>query len=272
MEQLEAGERCLEELHTREDKASCRESATCSGTHTELPASPTGEASVRKICKSGIGLNLHYYCHFYSKTTADTIFQQLERQLDTHFASSPQTVTLAGRRVVQIPRRQTAFGDRGLSYTFSGTTVPANPWIPLVSALKDHVETTVGATFNFVLVNRYKDGSDHIGEHRDNERGLEGTAPIASLSFGQARNFVLRHKDARGSRRGGRRGGEGDCKIEPVKLELGHGSLLVMWHPTNNTWYHSLPVRRRALHPRINLTFRRMTVHHTEHRLKDAPR
>ena len=132
--------------------------------------------------------------------------------------------------------------------------------IPLVSSLRDHVQRALGGgdKFNFVLVNRYKDGLDHIGEHRDNQQELEATAPIASLSFRQARNFVLRHRDTRGrgrGREGGRRGGP-----EPVKLELGHGSLLVMCHPINSVWYHSLPVRCRALHPRINLTFRQMAV------------
>ena len=63
-------------------------------------------------------------------------------------------------------------------------------------------KTLGGETFNFVLVNRYKDGSEHMGEHRDNEQELVQTAPIASLSFGQTRDFVLRHKDSCG-RRGG---------------------------------------------------------------------
>ena len=127
----------------------------------------------------------------------------------------------------------------------------ANPWIPLVSSLRDHVQWALGGgeRFNFVLVNRYKDGLDHIGEHRDSERDLEPTAPIASLSFGQLRDFVLRHQNSRGGRGGGGGGGE------LAKLELCHGSLLVMCHPTNSQWYHSLPVRRRVLHPRINLTF-----------------
>ena len=244
--------------------------------------------NVRRICRRGAGLNVDYYASFYRRADADSIFQLLESQLQSYFAStcsSPQSVKLGGR-VVAIPRRQTAFGDRGLTYSFSGVTVRANPWTPLVSSLKDHVEKAIGEKFNFVLVNRYKDGLDHIGEHRDDERELQRGAPIASLSFGQARDFILRHKDARGGRNKGGIGGGGRKKggiggggrnkggiggiggggrnkggggAEPVKIELGHGSLLVLRHPTNSTWYHSLPVRRRALHPRVNLTFRRMT-------------
>lgn len=36
-----------------------------------------------------------------------------------------------------------------------------------------------------------------MGEHRDNEPDLDPTYPIASISLGQDRQFVLKHKDAR---------------------------------------------------------------------------
>nr|XP_044988920.1 DNA oxidative demethylase ALKBH2-like isoform X2 [Jaculus jaculus] len=96
----------------------------------------------------------------------------------------------------------------------------------------------------------YKDGCDHIGEHRDDERELAPGSPIASVSFGACRDFLFRHKDSRGKNR---------CReVEVVRLQLAHGSLLVMNHPTNTHWYHSLPVRRKVLAPRVNLTFRRI--------------
>ncbi len=46
-----------------------------------------------------------------------------------------------------------------------------------------------------VFVDRYNDGNDKMGEHKDDEKELDPQAPIASLSFGQARDFVLRHQD-----------------------------------------------------------------------------
>lgn len=109
-----------------------------------------------------------------------------------------------------------------------------------------------GHKFNFVLVNRYNDGNDHMGEHRDDEADLVPKSAIASVSVGQARDFIFRHRDARGS--GAKR------KIDPVKFELSHGSLLIMNHPTNVYWFHSLPVRKKVICPRINLTFRQMVV------------
>lgn len=44
---------------------------------------------------------------------------------------------------------------------------------------------------------RYRDGNDHIGEHKDNETELDKNTPIASLSLGQQRLFVLKHQDCR---------------------------------------------------------------------------
>lgn len=100
---------------------------------------------------------------------------------------------------------------------------------------------------------RYKDGGDHIGEHRDDERELVPRSPIASVSFGACRDFVFRHCDSRGK--------NATRHIKPIKLQLAHGSLLMMKYPTNVYWYHSLPTRKRVLAPRINLTFRKvMTI------------
>lgn len=97
---------------------------------------------------------------------------------------------------------------------------------------------------------RYKDGCDHIGEHRDDERELAPGSPIASVSFGACRDFFFRHRDARGR--------SPSRRLEVVRLPLAHGSLLMMNHPTNSHWYHSLPVRKKVLAPRVNLTFRRI--------------
>lgn len=154
---------------------------------------------------------------------------------------------------MDIPRKQVAYGDPGLHYTFSGNTIPAKGWLPCIVDVKKKVEAALGGKwiFNFVLINRYKDGTDYMGEHRDDESDLERTAPIASVSFGQKRDFVFRHKDARGKKKTRQ-------DLSVVKTTLASGSLLVMYPPTNEFWYHSLPVRKRAAAPRINLTFRVM--------------
>ncbi|XP_067144289.1 DNA oxidative demethylase ALKBH2-like isoform X2 [Centruroides vittatus] len=172
-----------------------------------------------------INLNLSYAILF-TKKQADNIFSQLEKDIK-YFSNDLLKVKVFGKWH-EIPRKQVAYGDSGLTYSFSGIAA------------------------NLTVNTRYKNGLDHIGEHQDNEKELEEKAPIASLSFGQVRDFVLKHKESRGK--------NVKCKIDPVKIELEHGSLLMMNYPTNLYWYHSLPIRKKCIHPRVNLTFRKFKV------------
>ncbi|XP_036383109.1 DNA oxidative demethylase ALKBH2 [Megalops cyprinoides] len=186
------------------------------------------------------------YALLFSKDEADRLFKQLEEEVE-YFTGEKAQVRVFGK-LYSVPRKQATYGNPGLMYSFSGVHLLARPWTPTVEYIRDSVTKATGRTFNFVLVNRYKDGNDHIGEHRDDEKELDPDSPIASVSFGAARDFVFRHRDARGQRP--RR------PIDPVKLVLAHGSLLLMNQPTNTYWYHSLPARKRVIMPRINLTFR----------------
>lgn len=49
---------------------------------------------------------------------------------------------------------QVAFGDLGLSYKFSGNTVPAMAWPSALLYVRDLLTRLTGYYFNFVLVNR----------------------------------------------------------------------------------------------------------------------
>ena len=65
---------------------------------------------------------------------------------------------------------------------------------------------------------------------------------IASLSLGDERIFRLKHRHRR--------------DIEPCRLPLGNGALLIMAGDTQANWKHEVPRQRAASGPRINLTFR----------------
>ncbi|XP_062999746.1 DNA oxidative demethylase ALKBH2 [Elgaria multicarinata webbii] len=194
------------------------------------------------------GLNCDYKILF-GKTEADGIFQELEKEVE-YFEGALTKLHVFGKWH-NIPRKQVTYGDAGLTYTYSGVTFSPKPWIPVVNHIKDRIQLATGHTFNFVLINRYKDGQDHMGEHRDDERELVPRSPIASASFGACRDFVFRHGASRGK-------GPSRRRVEPVKVPLEHGSLLLMNFPTNRYWYHSLPSRKKVLAPRINLTFRKV--------------
>ncbi|ROL51428.1 DNA oxidative demethylase ALKBH2 [Anabarilius grahami] len=188
------------------------------------------------------------YSLLFDKEEADRLFNQLEEEV-VYFTGDKAKIQVYGKSY-SVPRKQATYGDEGLMYSFSGVHLQAKPWTPTLEHIRDAVTKATGHTFNFVLINRYKNGHDHIGEHRDDERELDPACPIASVSLGAVRDFIFRHKDART--------GSSKRQIEPVKLELAHGSLLLMNYPTNTYWYHSLPVRKKVKTPRINLTFRRI--------------
>ena len=149
-------------------------------------------------------------------------------------------VRIRGREV-DCPRLSGWEGDA--TYAYSGITLRPAPWTPRVVAVRSRVEAATGEAFNSVLANLYRDGSDRLGWHADDEPELGPAPVIASASFGAPRRFLLRPK----------RGGGASV---PIVLEP--GSLLVMRGPTQRHWLHSVPPTRRPVGPRINLTFRRI--------------
>ena len=67
-------------------------------------------------------------------------------------------------------------------------------WHPLLLTLRQAVDSASGSSFNSLLCNLYRNESDSIGWHSDDEASL-GTKPtIASLSLGDTRVFSLRKK------------------------------------------------------------------------------
>uniref|UniRef100_UPI00358EE341 DNA oxidative demethylase ALKBH2-like n=1 Tax=Myxine glutinosa TaxID=7769 RepID=UPI00358EE341 len=197
-----------------------------------------------------VGLDCDYV-RLYSKSVADDLLTACEEQIK-YFSGDLARVRIFGKWH-NIPRQQATYGDPGLLYRYSGLSLSPEPWIPVLTKIRDDLESHLGLAFNFVLVNRYRNGLDHVGEHRDDEKELVPRSPIASVSLGAPRDFVLRHGL---SRHAGQRSHQSCCPPKPVRVVLEHGSLLVMKHPTNIHWYHSVPVRKRVLLPRVNLTFR----------------
>jgi alkylated DNA repair dioxygenase AlkB len=161
-----------------------------------------------------------------------------------------EQVTLFGRRH-PMPRLSCWMAEPGCTYTYSGLRQRIEPWTPTVAALRRKVEQAVGCRFNSLLLNLYRDGSDAMGWHADDEGELAAASPIASLSLGAARTFRLRPLPRRGAE-------PAQNAAEPLAFELGHGDLLVMDPPTQRQWQHQVPRRRRLKQPRINLTFRQV--------------
>jgi alkylated DNA repair dioxygenase AlkB len=140
------------------------------------------------------------------------------------------------------PRLSAWYGDADSQYTYSGLAMTPTPWTPLLADLKAQVEDLCQARFNSVLLNLYRDQRDSMGMHSDDEPELGAQPVIASLSLGETRTLVFKHRHR--------------SDLAPVRLPLNDGSLLLMQGATQAHWKHGIAKQTRPLGPRLNLTFR----------------
>lgn len=142
------------------------------------------------------------------------------------------------------PRLVAWYGDPASCYTYSGISLNPLPWTALLSEIRRRVEKVTEASFNSVLLNYYRDNRDSMGFHSDDEPELGPRPVIASLSLGEERAFVMKHKTNR--------------IAKPVRFKLASGSLLLMKGETQRYWKHGISKETRPCGPRINLTFRKI--------------
>jgi alkylated DNA repair dioxygenase AlkB len=149
------------------------------------------------------------------------------------------------------PRRTYWIGD--FAYSYSGVTHAPSPWPEALLALRAAVERLAfgedAGQYRGALLNLYRDGGDSIGFHADNEPEIEPLSPIASISLGAARTFILKPR----SRKVG-------AYAPELALTLAHGSCLVMRGATQREFRHGVPAEPTVTAPRVNLTFRKYTL------------
>jgi alkylated DNA repair dioxygenase AlkB len=166
-------------------------------------------------------------------------YDSLLQKLIDDTAWRQEEITVYGKPYLQ-PRLSAWYGD--LAYSYSGIRLEPLPWTPTLLNIKRQVEALVEHEFNSVLLNYYRDQNDGMGMHSDDERELGLQPAIASLSLGEARSFLLKHKSRK--------------DLKTVKLALAAGSLLLMQGETQRYWRHGINKQRQPCGPRINLTFR----------------
>lgn len=145
-------------------------------------------------------------------------------------------------KIFPVPRKTAWYGYEGFDYKYSGIMCNPEPWTKELMDIKRVIEHFMPKQdFNSVLLNMYRDGSDKVSWHADDEKGLGINPTIASVSLGAVRRFDLKHKEDK------------DLKLQ---IELTPGSLIVMTGSLQHHWVHQIPVQKRIKEPRINLTYR----------------
>lgn len=180
-----------------------------------------------------------YLPAFMSAEESVGLFEQLQKTLRWE----ADQIMMFGKLV--ITRRKVAWtGDPECTYTYSGVKKSPQAWTPELLSIKTRLEELTQSEFNSCLLNFYHDGNDGMGWHSDDEKELDANSPIASLSLGAQRKFAFRHKV--------------DKTTIPLYLES--GSVLIMHSPTQQFWQHTLLKTKTVSNPRINLTFRKITL------------
>lgn len=176
--------------------------------------------------------------HFFPEALSARYFSALQN--DIQWKHEP--ITIFGKSVMQ-PRLTAWYGDAGKEIRYSGITMIPRGWTTELLEIKKAIEPLAGVSFTSVLLNQYRNGQDSVGWHRDNEKELGPQPVIGSVSFGESRKFVFRHRDDHSQK---------------VTVILDHGSFLLMRGDTQIHWDHAIPKSSRELDTRINLTFRVM--------------
>lgn len=177
-----------------------------------------------------------YYPNFFNKEKADEFFEKLK----TDIPWQQDDITVFGKKYPQ-PRLTSLFGNEGKPYSYSNIVMKPHSWNSLLMFIKNQIEEVCPENFTTVLLNYYRDGKDSNGWHADNEKELGTNPVIASVSFGAERSFHLQHNF---------------FKEQKLKINLEHGSLLIMKGTTQHFWKHQIPKTAKPIGPRINLTFR----------------
>lgn len=177
-----------------------------------------------------------YYNNFLLKSEADELYQKLRSDLDWQ----QYPIQMFGKTMLQ-PRLIAWYGDKGIQYTYSQTTLVANGWNKNLKNIKEQLKDFLGLNFNSVLANLYRDGQDSMGWHSDDEKELGNNPTIASISLGTPRIFQMRKKDNQKTK---------------ASILLESGSLLLMQGNCQKDWQHQIAKTKKVKTPRINLTFR----------------
>ncbi len=103
------------------------------------------------------------------------------------------------------------------------------------------VKASVGAPFDSIGLNLYRNQHDSVAPHNDRLADLVRGYPIALLSLGATRRMTIRAKQP---------------PRRVLQLDLAPGTLLVMSWETQLHYHHGIPKQRTPIGPRISLAFR----------------
>ena len=120
-------------------------------------------------------LSIKNFDNSFSKDQADRWFESSLNELNWLEGE----IKLFGKNI-KIPRLQCWYADEGCNYKYSGKMLERNNWHPTLLEIKSSIEFITSQKYNSVLANYYRDGSDSMGWHSDDESMLSNLLEIAN--------------------------------------------------------------------------------------------
>lgn len=177
-----------------------------------------------------------YDRNFLSSVEASRYFKILRNET----AWQQDQIKVFGK-VYDQPRLTALYANNNFPYSYSNIIMYPSPFSATLLEIKEKVEQQLKKEFTTCLLNLYRHGQDSNGWHADNEKELGKNPIIASVSLGAERMFHMKHRTD---------------NSQKIKINLIHGSLLVMSGSTQHYWLHQIPKTKKHVEERINLTFR----------------
>ena len=157
----------------------------------------------------------------------------------------PRTFRLYGKMCTMRRLQKLFCVDPEKKYRYSGTDFAALPMTPELLQLLGLVNARCGANFNSILVNHYRDGSDYISAHADDEAGLDPVAGVVTISCGATRLLQIRRK--------------GSDRTVVAQVPLMDGRLVQMrGSDFQKKFSHGIPIEKRVVGERTSFTFRHL--------------
>lgn len=172
--------------------------------------------------------------------------QEVYEELKNTIPFKQEKSIVFGKEYLQ-KRLQCLLGEENKSYTYAGIERYPEPMTNTLTNIMNKTQKIVETInknhpkYTSVLSNYYKDGTNKIDKHSDNEKDMIKDSIISSVSLGCDRYFDIYSKET------GKR---------IKRLTLKGGSLLLMGKNSQKKTKHAVPLQKEVTEGRINLTYR----------------
>ncbi len=143
-------------------------------------------------------------------------------------------------------RRVGFFSDESYGYFYSNQCARSQKLSPALKTLLAAINDDYGASFNGMLINHYRDGTDKISYHADDEKALDPQTGVVTLTWGAERIFRLREKVPKKAGR----------ILHNAVTKSGY-ALQMRGARFQKDLTHEIPEQKKVLGGRFSITFRR---------------